>query len=249
MLPFRHILDFDEGQLQEVERRREQRHVPGFCFPLQATFEVVGVPRLAKIIDLAPGGVGLLVPGPGCQKDAQARLHLLIEDVWLEFHGRIAHVHTLSSGSRIGLTACFSNFADKKAYLQLLQPVAIGSTYRPVPPEEVRQFETDLHKLVFAGRPGSELNVWCQGDNNGVPKAFLWKLDDYLVQGEMPGGELKIHSEKHLLAPSNAPQNQVFRKLPPKITAEIHRLCRWTMLNLSKEIPPHIRTYLQDSTL
>lgn len=248
MLPFNHILDFNEGQIQEVERRRTQRYVPGRGFPLQATIEIVGVPRLARIIDLAPGGAGLQVPGPGCQRDAQAKLHLLIEDVWLEFHCRIAHVRAMTAGCRVGLTACFTDFSEKKAYLQLLQPVAIGCAFRPVPAEEVRQVEPGLHKLVFAGRPGAELNVWCQGNINGPPQAFLWKLDDYLVQGELARDDLRIYSNKYLLAPTKKSPSQAFRKIPPKISDEIRRLFRWTMLNLSKEVPANIRTYLQGSS-
>jgi len=246
MQPFSHILDFEESRFQEVERRRAQRYVPGRLFPLQATIDIEGESRLARIIDLSPGGAGLQVPGPAYQRDTEANLHLMIDDIWIEFRCRIAHVRAIAAGCRIGLTASFENFAQKKAYLQLLQPVAIGSVFRPVPNEEIRQPEPGLHKLVFSGRPGAELDVWCQRDSSGLPQAFLWQLDDYLVKGSLGADELQIHSRKYMMVPTRKKPQPTYRKLPPKMRAEIHRLFHWTMLNLSKEVPVDIRTFLQD---
>jgi hypothetical protein len=242
---FSHILDLKEDQPQEVERRRAQRYVPGRPFPLQATIEVGGEPRIAKIIDLSPGGAGLKVPGPSYLRGMSAKLLLTIADVWIEVPCRVAHVKTMTGGARVGLTACFDDLAAKKGFLQLLQPVAIGSTFRPVPTEDVRQAETGLHKLVYYGRPGSELNVWCQDDSSGPPQSFLWQLDDYMVRGAVDGDDLHIHSKKYMLVPTRKKPGPTFRKLPPKIRAEIRRLFHWTMLNLSKEVPADIRVFLQ----
>lgn len=246
MLPFSHILDFDESKLPEVERRRAQRYVPGRLFPLQATIDVDGESRIARIVDLSPGGAGLQVSGPSYQRDTEAKLHLMIDDVWLDFRCRIAHVRAMAAGCRIGLTACFDDFAEKKAYLQLLQPVAIGSAFRPVPSEEIRQAEPGLHKLVFSGRPGAELDVWCQRDSSGPPQAFLWQLDDYLVQGTLGEDQLQIHSRKYMMVPTRKKTGPAYRKLPPKVREEIRRLFHWTMLNLSKDIPVDVRAFLQE---
>lgn len=242
---FSHILDFKEDQLQEEERRRAQRHIPGRPFPLQATIDVGGEPRIAKIIDLSPGGAGLKVPGPSYPRGTMAKLHLMIAEVWIEFPCRVAHVRTMAAGSRVGLTACFDDLAVKKSYLQLLQPVAIGSAFRPVPTEDVRQPEAGLHKLVYLGRPGAELDVWCQDDSSGPPQSFLWQLDDYLVRGSVGADDLQIFSRKYLMVPTRKNPGPAYRKLPPRIRAEIRRLFHWTMLNLSKEIPADIRIFLQ----
>ena len=246
MLPFSHILDFDESKLQEVERRRALRHVPSRLFPLQATIDVDGETRLARIVDLSPGGAGLQVAGPAYQRDLEAKLHLMIDDVWLEIRCRIAHVRVMAAGSRVGLMALFDDSAQKKAFLQLLQPVAIGSSFRPVATEDIRQPEPGLHKLVFSGRPGAELNVWCQRDSSGPPQTFLWQLDDFLVQGKLGGDELQIHSRKYMMVPTRKKPGPTYRKLPPKVREDIRRLFHWTMLNLSKDIPVDIRVFLQE---
>jgi len=246
VLLFSRILDFEENQIKEVERRREQRYVPGRPFPLQATIEVDDEPRNARIMDLSPGGAGLQVSGPTYARGSLAKLHLMIEDYWMEFACTIAHVRTLPSGCRLGLTAGFANFAEKKAYLQLLQPIAVGSMLRLSSPDEVRQVDPGLYKYVYSGRPGTELAVWHQGEAKGPLHSFHWQMDDYLVQGTRPGRELQIYSRKYMIGQSTAKGiPPTYRKLPNGMREEIRLLFRWTMMNLPKDVPAEIRTFLQ----
>ena len=245
VLLFSRILDFEENETKETERRLEQRYVPGRPFPLYATIEVDGEPRNARILDLSPGGAGLQVAGPTYSAGSSVKLHLMLEESWMEFPCTIAHIRTLPVGCRLGLAARFENFAAKKAYLQLLQPVAIGSVLRPSPPDEVRQDDPANHRLVFTGRPGTELNVWRQGDSLGELFSFLWQMDDYLVRGDTTVGVVDIVSRKYMMTPSRTKTAPSFRKLPVGVKDEIRRLFRWTMMNLPKEVPGDIRTFLQ----
>ncbi len=245
MLLFSRILGFEENHIREIERRREQRYVPGKAFPLQATIDVDGEPRSAKIMDLSPGGAGLRVAGPAYARGGLAKLHLMIEDSWVEFACTIAHVRTLPSGCRLGLTAGFASFDEKKSYLQLLQPIAIGSVFRVTPPDEVRQMDPGMHKLVFTGRPGTELNVWRQTDDAGPFHSLHWQMDDYIVQATA-GAEMQVYSRKYMIATAKAkPGGPTYRKLPNDVQDEITRFFRWTMLNLPKEMPADVRTFVQ----
>jgi hypothetical protein len=246
VLLFSRILDFTENQVPQEERRREQRYSPGRSFPLQATIEVDGEPRLGRVLDLSPGGVGLHVSGPTYSRGSTAKLHLMLEDSWMEFPCRIAHIRSLPIGCRLGLTALFSSFDARKAYLQLIQPVALGSAFHALSSDEIRQTEPGVFKLTYLGRPGSELNVWRRGDETGAPQSFLLQMDDYLIQGNVDTKEMQIFSQKFMIAPTKTKPNPSFRKLPANIKDEIRLLFRWTMLNLPKDIPADIRTFLQD---
>lgn len=228
-----------------MERRRDRRYLPGRLFPLLASIHVEGEPRSAKIIDLSPGGAGLQVSGPAYHEGTEAKLHLLLEDMWMEFPCRIAHVTLLRAGCRFGITAKFENFAAQKAYLQLLQPVVLGSSLRPIPPEEVLQNDPDMHKLLFTGTPGTELNVWRQGDIMGELHGFLWRIDDYLVRGDTVEGVLQITSRKPPGRPTKANPAGLPGKLSKEISDEIRLLFRWTVLNLPKEVPGDIRSFVQ----
>ena len=245
VLLFTRILDIKKSQARQMERRLERRYSPGRNFPLFATLDVDGEPRAAKVIDLSAHGAGLQVSGPAYGKGSVAKLHLMLEETWMEFPCRIAHLRTLSAGCRLGLEAKFENFATQKAYLQLLQPVALGSAMRPVPVEETRQIEPDLHMSAFTGLPGTELSVWRAGDPDGDFNSFLWQMDDYIVRGEAAVGVVQITSRKQLPRPSARGKAGGPRKLAAGVHDEVRLLFRWTMLNLPKEVPGDIRTFMQ----
>ncbi len=245
VLLFRRILNFEKAQARQLERRRERRYSPGKPFPLYATIDVDGEPRSAKIIDLSLSGAGLQVSGPSYMAGSDAKLHLMLEDSWMEFPCRIAHVKTLPAGCRLGLEAKFQDFDSQKAYLQLLQPVVIGSAMRPEPSEEVRQEEPDMYKMVFTGTQGAELDVWRQGDMTGELHSFLWLMDDYVVRGDTTTGVMQVTSRKLMERQAGKKVTAAPFKLRGAADGEIRLLFRWTMMNLPKEVPGDIRTFLQ----
>ena len=69
-------------RLQNVPPRRVAR-------PL-----LVAVGLLA--LTIAGMWAGLRVSGPTYQRDTEAKLHVMIDDIWLEFRCRIAHVRAMS---------------------------------------------------------------------------------------------------------------------------------------------------------
>lgn len=241
---FDRILDFKESLARQKEQRRERRYPPGRNFPLQATIDVAGEPRIARLLDISPGGAGLQVAGPSYTVGADAKLHLMIDDLWMEFPCRIAHLKTLPVGCRLGLMARFDNLESEKSFLQLLQPIVLGSALRPVPPEEVPQDDPTMFKLAFTGTPGSSLMVWRQYDATGDLASFLWLMDDYAVRGDTTVGVMQLSTRQQLERPGKRKRLSTGR-LRGAIDGEIRQLFRWTMLNLPKEVPGDIRTFLQ----
>ena len=242
---FNRILNFKKSQARQKEHRQERRYPPGRSFPLFATIEVEGEPRNAKVLDISPGGVGLQVAGPSYTVGAEAKLYLLIEATCMEISCRIAHLKILPVGSRLGLTAKFANLAEEKAFLQLLQPIVLGSAMRQVPSDEVTQDDPTMHKLVFTGTPGTELTVWRQYDASGDLSSYLWQMDDYLVRGDAAVGVMQLSKHRPMGKPYQRKSAEPSGKLRGAIDAEIRQLAHWTMLNLPKEVPGDIRTFLQ----
>ena len=235
MLLFSRILNIKKSQARQMERRLERRYPPGRLFPLFATIDVAGEPRAAKVLDLSAHGAGLQVSGPAYAAGLAAQLHLQLDETWMEFPCRIAHVKVLPKGCRLGLAAQFKDFATQKAYLQLLQPVALGSSMRPIAPEEIRQDEPEMLKAVFTGLPGSELSVWRQGNH----------LDEYVIRGDSTVGVLQISPRKQMPRLSAVAKSAAPKKLPTAVHDEVRLLYNWTMFNLPKEVPGDIRSFLQ----
>jgi len=243
---FSRILDFKESLARQKEQRQARRYPPGRNFPLMATIEVEGEPRNAKLLDLSVGGAGLQVAGPSYTVGAEAKLHLMIDNRWMEFPCHIAHLKTLPVGARLGLAAKFDNPDTEMAFLQLLQPIVLGSALRPVSLEEVRQDDPTMHKQVFTGMPGTELTVWRQYDSMGELASFLWEMNDYLVRGDAAVGVMQLCTRARMENAARKKRAATFGKLRGVIDGEIRQLFRWTMLNLPKEVPGDIRSFLQD---
>jgi PilZ domain len=244
---FSRILQFKESQARQKEQRQERRYPPGRNFPLYATIEVAGEPRNAKVLDLSPGGAGLQVAGPSYAVGDEAKLYLLLQDtaICMEFSCRIAHLKPLPVGCRLGLHAKFANLEQEAAFLQLLQPIVLGSAMRPVPPEEVTQDDPTMHKLIFTGTTGTTLTVWRQYDATGDLASFLWQMDDYVVRGSAAVGVMQLYTRQQFEAPSRGKRTTAKGRLRGAVDAEIRQLFRWTMLNLPKEVPGDVRAFLQ----
>ncbi|HVT83505.1 MAG TPA: PilZ domain-containing protein, partial [Phycisphaerae bacterium] len=176
MALFSKIPGLGKDLVRQKEQRQERRYVPGRSFSLMATIEVKGEPRNARILDMSPGGVGLQVAGPPYSSGDEAKLHLMIEDKWMEFSCRIAHLKKLAVGCRLGLAAHFESPETERNYLQLLHPVMLGSTMRPEPPEEIVQDDPTLYQLAYSGAADTRLSIWRQHDATGEPSHFVWQL-------------------------------------------------------------------------
>ena len=127
----------------------------------------------------------------------------------------------------------------------LLQPVALGSSMRPIAAEEIRQDEPELLKAVFTGLPGTQLNVWRQGDHMGDLVSFIWEMDEYVIRGDSAVGVLQISSRKQPPRATPATKTAAPKKLPGGVHDEVRLLYRWTMYNLPKDVPGDIRSFLQ----
>jgi len=176
---------------------------------------------------------------------AEAKLHLMVDNLWMEFPCRIAHLKVLPVGCRLGLTARFDNPETETAFLQLLQPIVLGSAMRPVLPEEVRQDDPTMHLQVFSGTPGTELSVWRQYDLSGELSHFLWRMDDYIVQGDAKVGVMQLSTREEAGRPAAGKRKKPTGRLRGAIDGEIRQLFRCTMLNLPKDVPGEIRSFLQ----
>ena len=246
MALFSRILKFDQNLTRQREQRTEQRYRPGRNFPLYATIESAEDPRNAKVLDLSHGGAGLQVAGPVYKVGDDAKLHLRLEELWMEFPCRIVHLKPLPVGCRLGLQAAFDKPETEQAFLQLLQPVILGSSMRPVAPEEVVQDDPTMHKLFFTGLPGTELSVWRRHDITGDLTAFLWRMDNYLVRGDDDVHVMQLCTRTQFQrSHRNKKAASPFGKLRQPLDGEVRQLFRWTMQDLPREVPGDIASFLQ----
>jgi hypothetical protein len=75
--------------------------------------------------------------------------------------------------------------------------------------------------------------------------SFVCEFDEFVVRGDTSVGVLQIASRKQVPRLPSKLRPAVPRKLAGGLHEEVRLLFRWTMLNLPKEVPGDIRTYLQ----
>lgn len=242
---FRRIFNFEKAKVAQMEQRLNHRYTPGAGFPLQASLVLPGGEILAKVVNISGNGVGLLVA-----KDTPAlsnqvvRLILKLADHRLEFEAVIAHVRPHDNRLHCGLGLKFPEFPQQKAYLQLLQPIALGQSLQPVPPERVIQNEPQLIKQVYRGESDCVLTVWLAMTMGTPLHSFEFHLHDYFCRATMAAGVLEAYQLQAADTHAAKMTNPVY-DTTGELNAEIRQLFRWIVPNLSSAVPDDVRAFLQ----
>src|SRR5436853_6300838 len=147
---FRRIFNFEKAKVEQLEKRQNQRYTPGSDFPLQAKAHYAGRDYAAKIQDLSSNGIGLIVArDPALAAGLHVHVELTLGQHKLEIDARIAHLKPRDDGIYLGLGLVFGEFELQKSYLQLLQPIVIGQSLKPMAPDRVIQEDPRFIKQVF----------------------------------------------------------------------------------------------------
>ena len=228
------------------EHRLNQRYTPGAAFPLQAYLSLAKYDwRPAKVENLSGNGAGLLIaPGPNPVADQPARVQLVLGALKLEIDARLVHHQGRIKGIYCGVAYNFSDFPVQKAYLQLLQPIALGQSLKAVPTERITQNEPHLIKQVFRGESDSVLTVWLEKTMGTPLHRFEFQMQDYFCRAEAKTGVLEAYTREAADSFKGKLSNPVF-DTSGGLQDEIRQLFRWIVPNLSPAVPDDLRAVLQ----
>ncbi len=246
MLLFRRIFNFEKAQVARMtEQRLNQRYTPGAAFPLQAVLQFAGHNWPTRVLNISGNGIGLLLADRETRAaiDQDGRVLLTLGDHRLELDGRIAHAAPHDRGFYCGVGLKFGDFLRQKAYLQLLQPVVIGQSLKPVPAGAVMQNEPQFLKQVFHSDTDAMLTVWL--DKSPAPfHSFEFQMHDYFCRADMRSGVLETYRREATDSHKGKLTNPVF-DTSGGLNEEIRRIFRWILPNLSPELPDDVRAFLQ----
>jgi len=239
------IIDSDQAAIERMEQRLTTRYTPSAAFPLQAWLLTEGNETPAKILDISGNGIGLLLEPDAlpAEGDAvQVRLRFGAHQQLLD--GRVAQLRPEAAKAYCGVGLKFADLLTRKTYLQLLQPIAIGQSLRPVPAEQVLQNEPSLSKRSFRGDDQSLLTVWYDRSINPTIQRFEFRTTEYFCQLDRSSGVLEIQSHADSGAHEGKSSNPVF-DISGTLQAEVRQLFRWTLPNLAAVVPDDVRAFLQ----
>lgn len=157
-------------------------------------------------------------------------LQLKVEEFELTMPCHIANLRESAEGMVFGLKLDIADEATWKAYCQLLEVVALGSSLK-LHRRAARPDESGYLLEHYTNNRPARLSVWRDPATQGV-KACEFLLKHYLVRA---AAGLPV---EFLTSPSGRPA-------APTTAREIQRLFSWVVPNLSDAVPEDVRNFLK----
>jgi len=250
VLFFKRILNFSAEAMAKKEKRRATRYPVGQAFPVKAVLTIIGrdgegfvvkAPNRSGqdwggwMLNLSSTGASMqLHPAAVTARGELCRFRLTFENIVLAIDGRVAHFRTHPNYSVCGVSLDFSNKETQKAYLQLLEPVVVGASFKAVESRRVKQDTPDLRKEQYRGDSNTQLTVWRATQGSAIV-GFELRIGDYSVAGS---------SESPALDVTTAAGAKSEPELGPVAQGELRNLFHWIVPNLSKHVPTEVRNFL-----
>lgn len=246
MLLFRRIFNFEKAKVAEMDHRLNTRYTPGAAFPLRAHLRLIRSEwKPVKIQNISGNGLGLLAaPDSKAEAGQAVKVKLVLGEQQLELDGRLAHFVPDDQGVLCGIGLKFGDFPRQKAYLQLLQPIAIGQSLQAVPGEHVVQNEPQFLKQVFHGEGDSRLTIWLAKTPGSPLHSFEFQMHDYFCHADVQSGVLQAYLREPTDSHKGKLSNPVF-DLSGGLRDEIRQLFRLILPNLSPAVPDDVRAFLR----
>jgi hypothetical protein len=246
---FKRILSFKETA-SSGEQRKSTRYAVGPDFPLKTVVNLFGRDGSGKLLqspdgtgrdwagkmlNLSTTGASMRLPNSAMAMRGEfCRLKFSIGDSVLEIPANVAHFKVLNTHCVVGLTLNFPDQETQAAYMQLLQPVAVGASLEAVDPKKVKQDTPGFHKDEFKG-DNARLDIWRAGAANGTMQGFDFRMANYGVRWTDGMAELDTYG---VVQGSDDPV-----EISEAQQVEVRWLFCLAVPNLSKAVPPDVREF------
>ena len=260
VLLFKRILDFQKSDGGLLDKRGAKRYPVGAKFPLKAKITLSardGEGHLlpadksspmdwgGQLLNLSSSGVSIRMhPSAVAAKGENCTMKLELDHKLFELSTTIAYYRVGQQFVSCGVVLNFPDSYARKAYLQLMEPVAIGSSLEVVAPAKVKQDLPGLLKEQYLGESETVLSVW--RDSGGKnPKLFEFIVHDFCIRGntEMPG--LKITYRDGAAVGKRVSRPAVPLPLSADHQAEVRQLFQFIIQNLGKGVPSELKKFLE----
>ena len=246
MLLFKRILKQPEME-KPAERRSATRYVVNPSFPIKAVLSFigrddtrgpVGVKRSGwtwkgRLLDCSELGARLQMSS---SRKVEARdlcdLKLVVDDFELTVPCHIANIREQADGLLFGLKHDLEDETIAKAYRQLLEVLALGSTLKAQTKPAQPDASGYLVERYVSDRP-SRLCIWRNAKDESIA-AFEFQLKDNIVR--VAAG----HPVQYMTVAGSSSRTASEAK-----AREIQRLFNWVLPNLSPAVPADVRELLQ----
>jgi hypothetical protein len=249
MLLFKRILNFTRSSVADSEQRGAERYPVGPAVQFKATVTLLrhddhgkpdprgrlGPDFAGKVLNLSTLGASVQLPPDAFAHHGEpCHFKLGLEDYHLDIAGKVAYFRAYPAHATCGVAFDFDFFEVRKAYLQLLEAVAIGASLAPVGAGEIKPDATGLDKEVYRGKDGAQLAVWREGPDGDILR-FDFRMNDYGVRWSAGLTELETYA---------AGRKSVGDELTRAEHEEVSWLFCLAVPNLAKAVQADVRKFL-----
>jgi hypothetical protein len=258
VLFFKRILNFKEGALAG-DKRGSHRYAVGPAFPIKAKLNLAGrdgegnllsansrnsMDWGGQLVDVSGTGASIrLHPAAVAERGENCCLKLEFDHKLFELAATVAHFRVGKQFATCGVLLKFPDFHTQKAFLQLLEPVALGAGLEAVPPRKVKQDAAGLEKEQYADEEETQLTIWRDAGSKAVAH-FELLMRDYCVRGSAQSPGLAVTYRDGVKVGRRVSTPSVPIGLTPAQEAEVRLLFQWTVPNLAKAVPADVRAFL-----
>lgn len=246
MLLFKKILNF-KGPGGIGDKRGATRHPVGAKYPLKAKVTLVGrdgegnvlkaddnraMDWGGQLVNMSAGGVSIrLHPAAMGERGENCRLKLEIDHRLFEIDGSVAHFWSGPQHATVGIALNFPDSHTQKAFRQLVEPVAVGSSMEPV--DKVKQDVEGLKKEQYLSDEENVLSVWRDAAGQNI-EHFELRTHGFYIRGSAQTPTLQLGS----LTTGKT-------NLTPTQATEVRELFKLIIPNLPKGVPADVRAFLE----
>ncbi len=257
MLLFKRILNFTRSKVDASEQRGAERYLVGAGVQFKTAVRLPrhdgqgradsrgrqGAEIPAKVVNLSTLGASVQLPATAVAHHGEDCLFkLTLEDYRLEIPGQVAYFRSYPSHATCGVAFAFEFFEVRKAYLQLLEAVAMGASLAPVKASELKPDATGLDKEVYRGKDGAQLSVW-RAEADGEIQRFDFRMNEYGVRWSLGQAELETYA-----AGNKGDRRAPGRSADTALTRAQHEEVSWLFClavpNLAKAVQADVRKFL-----
>lgn len=256
MLFFNRILKFKPGAFGKLsDKRKSPRYAVGPNFPLRAAITLGGADTRGKptqstgrdwagrLANLSRSGASIeLHPAALTTAGEKSILKLSLGNVKLEIPCRVVHFRVYSNYATCGVELTHDGGTVEKAYLQLLEAVAIGASFAPAAAAAFKRAPSGMVVEQFRSEDKAQLYAWREATSKKI-ESFEMTMGEYCVRGDAKSPQLEVYARKTPPSGKTALSDSTYT-LSAGVSEEVVQLFRWVIPNVSKAVPSDLRMFI-----
>ncbi len=244
---FTRILNIKRALLIRLRDERQQsRHRVGADFPLLASLKLTegdgSAPEATagrvgewsgRVSEVSAYGLSLrLPPEATATRNEVSTVRFDLEGRRLDMPCSVAHFRVYPAYALCGLRLEFGDFAQQRAWHQIVEAVGLGASFTPVEGRRAPRPALGLVRRQWSSLRHSRLTEWRETGTRKLDR-FEFLLEDFRIESRMADPDLTIRSEgNHGRRPS------------PTVDVEVRQLLLWIVANMPASVPADLKKFM-----